>query len=129
MIDRFIFRGKRLDKDKWATGNLIQIQRDLYTEFMVNGDLIISDTLGQCTGLKDVNEKLIFDGDVIDFIEFDSGRGCGTQQRGVVKFGIYEWEIWILNDSVKGFTLGFIYENDDTLEIIGNVVDNPELLT
>lgn len=76
MNNRYIFRGKRKDNNEWVYGNLIQrkiwsselyIIRvedngfDSYEEYEV-----IPETVGQCTGLKDKNDKLIFDGDIID---------------------------------------------------------------
>ena len=107
------------------------------------------DTICQCTGLKDKNGKLIWENDIVDFlghkgtINFECGGfGIGYQknidweeiQANIMRVTGCEnilyacendnyislWEIyWNFND-----------EDDsvNTVEVIGNIFDNPELL-
>lgn len=69
------------------------------------------------TGLKDKNNKEIYEGDIVKFLN-----------------GIFE-VIWcnekasfmLKNKEYKEF-LNFIYENNNGMEIVGNIYENSELL-
>ena len=73
--------------------------------------------LSEYTGLKDMDGKEIYEGDIIKFLN-----------------GIFE-VIWcnekasfmLKNKEYKEF-LNFIYENNNGMEIVGNIYENPELL-
>ena len=82
------------------------------------------ETVGECTGLRDKNCKLIFEGDIIKIPDdFD-------------EFGMNAGEIYQVYFCCGGFRLkpkyskarGYWLEDDKTVEIIGNIHDNPELL-
>ena len=130
-----LFRGKRIDNGEWVYGYLI------YDEFYntnvpyigylcldgANIEEVISETVGQYTGLTDKNGTKIFEGDVVNFkttayyfkncrIKYQSyyGRYCAIDNHG------YE------------YPMDKIFE----YEVIGNIHDNkledfqnnPELL-
>lgn len=125
--DRYLFRGKRVDdykKGEWEHGHLCMSKAFDGGEWNIP---TIQDakgyrrevdpaTLGQCTGLKDKNGKLIFEGDIVRFVR------NGT---GVVAWNKYElaWEFSKPNSLVcyNGYA-------GDMYKIIGNIHDNPELL-
>lgn len=132
MNNRYIFRGKRKDNGEWIEGWITTQYKKgfdgeiLFTRIKSNvfggGEhLVDTETVGQCTGLKDKNGKLIFEGDVVEdeqsgicyFIKWFSECACYSlaNRNGEMNFGCDEFEMF-LND----------------LSVIGNIHDNPELL-
>lgn len=94
-----------------------------------NYEFIIPETIGQYTGLKDKNGKMIFEGDCCS-VSLASGKeveasvefkdGCFIlrfNQPIVCESGGLRW-----SDYLKCYTI------NHAVEIIGNVHDNPELL-
>lgn len=131
MNNRYIFKGKRKDNGEWVEGDLIQwkngnmqiclgVGLNKKEKTLVD---IIPETVGQCTGLKDKNGKLIFEGYVVK--DKDSGL------FGKVVFATSA-------DGFNGMTGFMVDDVDDGLqnyngfwhlvEVIGNEFDNPELL-
>ena len=97
---------------------------------------VFPETVGEYTGLKDKNDTMIFEGDIV------KNKWCFIKGNSIVRFGEYK-SCDSSNDYQCGH-LGFYLEhiNDfnkrvfrkdimyfaNKCEIIGNVFDNPELL-
>ena len=125
-----LFRGKRIDNDKWIEGCFVKghsgitwIFRDEFSDRSAIMPAVIPETVGQYTGLTDKNGKRIFEGDVIEswlgsFFVIKFGQYSDSEEKvsgnGWHAFGDYE-------------TLYFD-ESWEGHEVIGNIHDNSELL-
>lgn len=141
MNERFLFRGKRKDNGKWVYGWLRslhsydpqtkQISSIYFTEISDDlrsrADIIVDyKTVGQCTGLEDKNGKLIFEGDILKFVNDDDESSLYVV---IWNTSLLSWQVQEISYYVKNDYYGFdeLCEFGDT-EVIGNVYDNPELL-
>lgn len=118
------FRGKSLNTGLWSYGDLRQdnIRRKAYVEYEVDPE-----TIGQFTGLTDCNGKEIYEGDMLSFTVFDVFGG-DRQYRGTVRYCGSRFMIWLSLDGEVCLDLDWVIEQDDELEIIGNIYDNPEII-
>ncbi|RKW61917.1 MAG: hypothetical protein D8H98_04445 [Prevotella sp.] len=91
------------------------------------GDSVEVVHLCQYTGLKDKNGKEIYEGDILSFTVFDAFGG-DRQYRGTVRYCGSRFMIWLSLDGEVCLDLDWVIEQDDELEIIGNIYDNPELI-
>lgn len=86
-------------------------------------------TLSQCTGLKDKNGKLIYEGDIL----FEDWKN-EAYPKG--KYWIVKWDnnnagfyIEMINPSkFENFKVWRLARHDLDYEVIGNIYENPELL-
>lgn len=139
MKDRYLFKAQRADNGEWVQGNiLLDIEKNkpsetyrIYPIDHVDICRIVDETtICQCTGLKDKNGNLIWEKDVVDFFGHKGVIVCECGSFGIAyKNFLYACE----NDnyiSLREIYWNF-YDGDDlvdTMEVIGNIFDNPELL-
>ena len=121
------FRGKRVDNGKWVYGELFRISGFPYiypdpAPGGWNDYEVIPDTVGQFTGLLDKNGKEIYEGDIIIEKLKRSRKDC---ERLVICFDDFEWQGKNENGATTSLSLLSEYH---TIEVIGNIHDNPELL-
>lgn len=152
-----LFRGKRLSDGEWVTGYYIQPtyhwhKRGIHKDWIACGAVsnggwlnllqkyaVIHETVGQFTGLTDKNGKKIFEGDIVNAV-IVRDLGGGTENReetgiiGYDKIGMiglivkYAGIVPVWSDFFQELTLSGCI-NDFWFEVIGNIHDNPELLT
>ena len=144
MNNRYICKAKRKDNGEWETGFLVITRYGCSDEQYFIADKmtgyhtpVIPETVGQCTGLKDKDGKLIFEGDILH-IKTGKGWSCpiGTDIYYKVVFTEFNIECHSCTEYI-GFmaerssgSLSSIYYivTSYGAEVISNIHDNPKLL-
>lgn len=135
MQDRYRFRFWNKKTNKWfyfGFETFPTYEKEIW-KALTNGEKIY-----QCTGLKDKNGKLIYEGDILDLyvsskklyryeVKYEIGSFMLVSQDEIFDFP----NVW--NDYVYPLSqLYYEYQNEENCiyecEIIGNVYENPELL-
>lgn len=153
-MNEYKFRGKEVDTGKWIYGGLFKepappqcFEKTLEDKYwivypdprympdwnlpyqMVRTD-VDKETVGQYTGLKDENGKEIYEGDIIEFSydmfvgNFDTfvAKGKVVFEEGAFYIEVFENERTTKDEAYLLYSI-----NLDTIEVIGNIYDNPEL--
>ena len=139
------FRAKGLYKNRWYYGNYVEHKRamqsyiiDLDEENMSTDHFVDKNTLCQFTGIKDKNNKKIYDGDIVYYplekmyglVEFLYGGWYITWYGYVqVSNGISWEEAYMACNEDSLYSECLTEEDKIPYEIVGNKFDNPELLT
>lgn len=123
MEDRYLFKAKHFEE--WHIGNIVKEPDGLYIRDIKENVMAYIDdesTICQCTGLKDKNDKLIWENDIARTI-FN-----GIEHIYRVIWDKSELDFKATNGK-EFYKSNFEYLSCcDEVEIIGNVFDNPELL-
>jgi uncharacterized phage protein (TIGR01671 family) len=88
------------------------------------------DTVGEFTGMRDRHGNKVFEGDVVDVYDFTSAYA--SKYRGVVKMYRGSWCVEYedsIFDTVFHPMLFFDDFADRKTEVVGNIHNNPELLS
>ncbi len=137
------YRGKKCSDGSWVYGYYVESHYSwqghrphkswIIPSAISNGgffnvlgrNAVKDDTVGQYTGLKDMNGKKIYEGDIIYVTVFDCFDNdtqytlqvcwCGTEFLG-------------LRNDESAWNLQWLCNQDEEIEVIGNIHDNPELL-
>lgn len=115
-----LFRGKDVINGEWHYGYYVRRFDDciIHSGVLPNDYYIVKpETVGQYTGLTDKNGKKIFEGDICWFYGVEYYLGLWEQNAIVA--------ITDMTDDEQTHYLN----NAEYCEVIGNIHDNPELLT
>lgn len=127
------FRGKCMFLNEWVYGDLIHKRHDRNALMIQDenglGSDVVPESVGQFTGLRDKNDKDIYEGDIVKWILTmpEVSVNGGYEEYDTEEIGEIKWDEGALQLG-EYCAAGFAYESEDYAEIIGNVHDNPELL-
>ena len=121
MEDRYLFKAKRVDNGKWVVWNIFS---GLY------GADIDKSTICQCTGLKDKNGKLIWENDVVKATVRQNSLCQSSTYSDFYQVAYHKKNCYFY---LKKKNNNLLFDGNwsyylKTIEVIGNVFDNPELL-
>lgn len=122
---RYLFKGKTICGD-WVRGLLANNGDKWYISNNAGRPFafeIRPDTICQCTGLKDKNGRVIWENDII------KAWSQGTCAKGKIKQRIDG--TWIMYPAWQKGEMWYLCPDNNgetTVEVIGNIFDNPELL-
>lgn len=125
MENRFLSRGKRIDNGEWIQGYLYGIWERRYILWGMTNDIpnmveVDPETVCQCTAMPDKNSKLIFENDIV--IKHNDDDKEPYLIRWSENYAA--WELAQCGCAMYGF-----FDVDfGEIEVIGNAIDNPELL-
>ena len=139
MNREILFRGKSANTGEWVEGFCVQFG-ETYSNIIIREigklnlygvvpiyehEIVISETVGQYTGLKDKNGRKIFEGDIV--------RRFNRNGQEIMSY-VVEWYsdccMFVLDciDFDMEFDTDFTVFYGDEFEIVGNIHDNPELV-
>ena len=129
MENRFLYRAKRIDNGIWVYGlpsydtdgeiREIEAYEDADVEFYA----VDPSTICQCTAMPDKNGKLIFENDIlsghidVEFPEDETRKRVVWHENG-----------WCTNEPGCDDYEELDDFDSENFEVIGNMIDNPELL-
>lgn len=132
-----LFRAKRIDNGEWVEGNVLQADDGscYIAKSMLVGEKdepltvaareVNPETLCQYTGRTDEDEKKIFEGDIVGFIDLYS------TESGYLESSCLGEVIWSEEECCFHVTNRLSAESWEVLDeckVVGNVFDNKELL-
>ena len=138
MEDRYLFKAKRLDNGEWVTGQYVNTcyPKDckktghFIVKYPNHLNEIYTSTICQCTGLKDKNGKLIWENDVVKATVRQNSLCQSSSYSDFYQISYQEKYCYFY---LKKKNNNLLFDGNwsyylKSIEVIGNIFDNPELL-
>ena len=123
-----LFRGKRKGTGEWVYGNYAFTDNNSKQHFIFQNKAfeyeVSPKSVGQYTGLTDENGKKIFEGDIVKSCEYDDIYTI--KYFDADNYPAFDCVPEVPSCECNGLTF---LVNTEGCEIIGNIYDNPELLS
>jgi len=127
------FRGKSKESGEWLFGYLLYYGITVFiapigvgwfdivgTKRLIKSKFeVIPETVGQFTGQTDKKGKEIYEGDIYSVLGYEVVDGKQTRPKRIIEVKFTPSDLFRLENLVIG---------NGTVEIIGNIHENPELL-
>ena len=131
MKREILFRGKRTDNSEWVYGDFLK-SYCVYVGYEASSAIydgkrfyeVITETIGQFTGLTDKNGVKIFEGDIL------LSESWGANTRSKRKTHIVEWgrSNWLASGYNGTIKVKPSLDIKSDWQVIGNIHDNKELI-
>ena len=129
-----LFRGQRKSDKKWIFGNRVKTDNAVYIiqNYVPESELgeyeVYPDSVGQSVNLTAEDEKKIFTKDIIELTVFDKD---GLDAQHICEVVFDQCGVYFINGN-KGEYFSFedmqFMDTESDIRIIGNMIDNPELM-
>lgn len=123
-----IFRGKRVSNGEWCVGRLVKDGKTIIGLTDSDSTRIVDlNTIGEFIGLRDKNEREIYVGDIVDFMEHYP-NGKEQKHRGhVIDTHDFKHFAVELNYGTEFEDWWYFTSEQCDIEVVGNIFDNPEM--
>lgn len=118
-MDEIKFRGRSVHTGKMIIGSYAIIDNENYIiDFNCHLERIVPFTISQYIGIKDMNGKEIYEGDIIEDKNYD---------LYVVSYDKENAQFFCFDLKIKT-NISFLFFINNYISVIGNIYDNPELI-
>ena len=135
MEDRYLSKAKRIDNGEWIQGYLYGIWEKGYILWGMTNNIptmieVDPTTICQCTGLKDKNGNLIWENDVVKATVRQNSLCQSSSYSDFYQISYQEKYCYFY---LKKKNNNLLFDGNwsyylKTIEVIGNIFDNPELI-
>jgi uncharacterized phage protein (TIGR01671 family) len=109
--------------------NFLELEDEISKSVICMPDGIFPDffILEQYTGLKDKNDKEVYEGDIVK-VKYKDLLGRECEAIGVIQMGVLWWEIDFPQFGTTVAMFEFFNDEPEDFEIFGNIHENGDLL-
>ncbi len=129
MSEKRVIKFRGFTENKWIYGFFFETEQGCYVGEYNDEVSVFPKSVGQYTGLKDVNGKEIYEGDIIDLkypLSTRDEEDFDDYKMIRVAINFQSGSFWFTGD---GFTdCNWHFYNSEDRKVIGNIFETPELL-